>query len=488
MNTHEYDINRIHKAVSIVLALVVGIMGVQRTIRLGFKGIPLLLICILCTTILISFLNLYKGKDLLKKWIVGIILLFFISLLFVSNGYSLQHHYLILIALAVTVLYFDSKFFAQYFALVISWIILLYFLIPEALLGEDISLMAYIPIVITLVMAFIILYLLTKWGEEALNAAQKRENEVRAELDQLFKHLESEIVNIDEDVQLSTQNISLITESNKGLLATSESVTTAVGEQAQHMTAINLQMTSSLSEIDLLQENSKKIITSSEDNTMALATGLQELKNVQEKVTSITNSAQLSVTTVNALNNKINEVNMLLSSIEQIASQTNLLALNASIEAARAGENGKGFTVVASEIGALAHQSSQIVQEINALNTEMLSQAQIVTNQVQHELTITAEGSKLINETQMRFEVIAENFKRFTHLIEDELSSINRLTSNYVDVQSSTQTISSLLEENAAAMELVTNNITNQNTELIELTSTMKQIAANGKNLRNHKA
>lgn len=488
MNTHAYDINRIHKVVSIVLALVVGIMGVQRIVRLGFKGIPLLLICILCTTILISFLNLYKGKDLIKKWIVGIILLFFISLLFFSNGYSLQHHYLILIALAVTVLYFDSKFFAQYFALVISWIILLYFLIPEALLGENASLMYYIPVVITLIMAFIILYLLTKWGEEALNTAQKRENEVRAELDHLLKHLESEIVSIDEDVQLSTQNISLITESNKGLLATSESVTTAVGQQAQHMTAINLQMTSSLSEIDLLQENSQKIITASEDSTMALATGLQELKNVQEKVISITNSAELSVTTVNALNNKINEVNVLLSSIEQIANQTNLLALNASIEAARAGENGKGFTVVASEIGALANQSSQIVQEINALNAQMLSQAQIVTNQVQHELTITAEGSKLINETQMRFEVIAENFKHFTNLIEDELSSINRLTSNYVDVQSSTQTISSLLEENAAAMELVTNNITNQNTELIELTSTMKQIAVNGKNLRNHKA
>lgn len=488
MNTHEYDINRIHKVVSLVLALVVSIMGVQRIIRLGFKGLPLLLVCILCTTILISFLNFYKGKDLIKKWVVGIILLFFISVLFLSNGYSLQHHYLILTALAVTVLYFDSKFFAQYCVLVISWIMLLYFFIPEALLGENVSLMTYIPVVITLIIAFTILYLLTKWGEEALNAAQKRENDVRAELDQILKHLESGIVNIDEGVQLSTQNISLITESNKGILATSESVTTAVGAQAQHMTAINLQMTSSLSEIDLLQENSQKIITSSEQNAMALATGLQELKNVQEKVTSITNSAELSVTTVNALNSKINEVNMLLSSIEQIANQTNLLALNASIEAARAGENGKGFTVVASEIGTLAHQSAQIVQEINALNAQMLSQAQVVTSQVQHELTITAEGSKLINETQMRFEVIAENFKHFTDLIEDELSSINRLTSNYVDVQSSTQTISSLLEENAAAMELVTNNITNQNTELIELTSTMKQIAADGKNLRNHKA
>lgn len=488
MNTHEYDINRVHKVVSLVLALVVGIMGFQRIIRLGFEGLPLLFVCIFFTAILIGFLNLCKGKDLIKKWVVGIVFLFFIFLLFLSNGYSLQHHYLILIALAITVLYFDSKFFAQYCALVVCWITALYFIIPTALLGEDTSLMAYTPMIITLIMAFTILYLLTKWGEEALSAAQKRENEVRAELDELLKHLESGIVSIDEGVQISTQNISLITDSNKGILATSEEVTTAVSSQAQHMTAINLQMTSSLSEIDLLQENSQKIITSSEENTTALQAGLQELKNVQEKVASITDSAELSVTTVNALNSKINEVNMLLSSIEQIASQTNLLALNASIEAARAGENGKGFTVVASEIGTLAHQCAQTVKQINALNAEMLSQAQVVTSQVQHELTITAEGSKLINGTQERFEIIAKNFKHFTTLIEDELSSINRLTSNYVDVQSSTQTISSLLEENAAAMELVTNNITNQNTELIELTSTMKEIAANGKNLRTHNA
>lgn len=488
MNTYEYDINRVHKVVSLVLALVVGIMGVQRIIRLGFGGIPLLLACILCTAILIWFLNLYKGKDLLKKWVVGGIFLFFIGLLFMSNGYSLQQHYLILTALAVTVLYFDSKFFAQYCGLVVTWFTLLYFIVPNALLGEDASAMNYITVAITLIMAFTILYLLTKWGEEALSAAQKRENEVRAELDKVLKQLESGIINIDEGVQLSTQNISLITDSNKGILATSEEVTTAVSSQAHHMTAINLQMTSSLSEIDLLQENSQKIITSSEENTTALQAGLQELRNVQEKVASITDSAQLSVTTVNALNDKITEVNMLLSSIEQIASQTNLLALNASIEAARAGENGKGFTVVASEIGTLAHQCAETVKQINALNAEMLSQAHVVTSQVQDELTITAEGSKLINDTQERFEVIAENFKHFTYLIEDELSSINRLTSNYVDVQSSTQTISSLLEENAAAMELVTSNITNQNTELIELTSTMKEIATNGRKLRAHKA
>ncbi|MDF5361684.1 methyl-accepting chemotaxis protein, partial [Vibrio parahaemolyticus] len=70
----------------------------------------------------------------------------------------------------------------------------------------------------------------------------------------------------------------------------------------------------------------------------------------------------------------VEEIAKMTDIISEIANQTDLLALNAAIEAARAGEYGRGFAIVASEVGKLATQtevvSSKITDLIKTLNGE----------------------------------------------------------------------------------------------------------------------
>ncbi len=77
--------------------------------------------------------------------------------------------------------------------------------------------------------------------------------------------------------------------------------------------------------------------------------------------------------------------------VNDLAEQTNILALNASIEATRAGEQGKGFSVVAAEIKALADQSKKATVQVR----QILSEIQKSTNAA---VMATEQGTKSVDE------------------------------------------------------------------------------------------
>lgn len=68
--------------------------------------------------------------------------------------------------------------------------------------------------------------------------------------------------------------------------------------------------------------------------------------------------------------------------IEGIMSELNMLAINARIEAARVGEQGRGFMVVASEMGKSANNVRQITDEIS----QIVSAIGLTSNKIDNSL------------------------------------------------------------------------------------------------------
>ena len=112
---------------------------------------------------------------------------------------------------------------------------------------------------------------------------------------------------------------------------------------------------------ELVEESTKKTGEAALEASKTAKKGSDETEKMVELANEVSENS-----------GKIAEISSL---IEEIAQQTTMLALNASIEASRAGEAGRGFSVVATEVGKLADRSSQSVKDISSLTNDAMQKA-----------------------------------------------------------------------------------------------------------------
>lgn len=120
-------------------------------------------------------------------------------------------------------------------------------------------------------------------------------------------------------------------------------------------------MADSIDEIIQKTNNMKEVATQTYESTHSY---IQIMDDAVSSMDMISHSTNDTLQTIQILEDRVKHIEELTSTIIAIANQTSLLSLNASIEAARAGENGKGFAVVAEEVRKLAEQSHDAVGNI----------------------------------------------------------------------------------------------------------------------------
>lgn len=171
--------------------------------------------------------------------------------------------------------------------------------------------------------------------------------------------------------------------------------------------------------IDRVQGYAKTFHQLAEGLNINSSAGKQEGEQLKQTMQTIVEDTVQNQQTFLLLQQQAVEIAKIAETIKEIAARTNLLSLNAAIEAARAGDQGKGFTVVASEVKNLSDLVGKAVVEVRTNTEEMNRQIAQMMTSLEASSNEVHTSLAIMTETMHRFEAIEDVAKQLQKQTED---------------------------------------------------------------------
>ncbi len=241
---------------------------------------------------------------------------------------------------------------------------------------------------------------------------------IKASLDNIMQSLRAVLVDIDKAA-------ASMSEISSQVVDTSCRLTDGVNNQTVLMNEINDTFVSMKESIKMNADNTANVLDLASRTKADVKLSGEQMEQLLQAMREMSD-----------LSGEIGSINDVIS---DIAFQTHILALNASIEAAGAGAAGRGFSIVADEVGMLASKCAESASKTTSL--------------IERTVNAVRSGTELAERVAQSFGVVSENTTEVEKHIADISASSEEQSSCIDSVSDKMDIISSVVRSTALSAD-----------------------------------